>query len=37
MIFHSDKKEKEYAATSVGKEKDKPSLLKTHFSNQAVN
>ena len=37
MIFHSDKKEKEYAAAPVEKEKDKPPLLKTHFSNQAVN
>jgi NADH dehydrogenase len=37
MIFYSDKKEKEYAAASIEKEKDKPPLLKTHFSNQAVN
>jgi NADH dehydrogenase len=37
MIFHSDKKEKENAAASIEKEKDKPPLLKTHFSKQAVN
>jgi NADH dehydrogenase len=37
MIFYSDKKEKEYAAASIEKDKDKPPLLKTHFSNQAVN
>jgi hypothetical protein len=37
MIFHSDKKEKENAAAFIEKDKDKPPLLKTYFSNQAVN